>query len=109
MESEVQATLFTGRKFGKVKQNLPKFYLAPGSLQSNFMLRSKLKTACTIWKIFKLNMKPTVTVVYTVTLHIVADIYTTASIASWTTRLVLETEETEFAYLKPVMVIKMER
>jgi len=62
MESEVQATVFTGRKFGKVKQNLPKFYLAPGSLQSNFIMRSKLKTAFTIWKIFKLNMTPAVSV-----------------------------------------------
>jgi hypothetical protein len=29
--------------------------------------------------------------------------------SSWTTRLVLETEETEFAYLNPLMVIKMKR
>ena len=63
MESEVQATVVTGHKFGKVKQNLPKFYLAPGSLQSNFMIRSKLKTACTIWEIFKLYMTPAVSVV----------------------------------------------
>jgi hypothetical protein len=28
MKSEVQATVFTGLEFGKVKQNLPKFYLA---------------------------------------------------------------------------------
>lgn len=63
MESEVQATVFTGRKFGKVKQNLPKSYLAPGSLQSNVMMRSKLKTDCTIRKSFKLIMTPAVSVV----------------------------------------------
>jgi hypothetical protein len=44
MESEVQAPVLTGCKFGKVKQNFPKFHLAQGSLQSNFMLLSKLKT-----------------------------------------------------------------